>query len=118
MQCGEMYNLSLLTPSSSRSRLPGRHNIHDPIVLVPHRVGENALGAYWRKGAGVGPAKATGISTHTKNWPSCVGQAAGQLRARGSFNPDTLVPMPPQGPPGVSLGNHGLKGRKDLYMCV
>ena len=47
-----------------------------------------------------------------------VGAPQDQLRVRGSYNPTRQEIMPPDGPPGVNIGNHGLKGNRNIYYCA
>ena len=83
------------------------NKIHEEIVLVPHRAGENVLGAYWRKG-----------DPKNKEREVCLGPSPDRLRVRGSYNPSKLTLCPSDGPPGVNIANHGLKGYRNLFFCT
>lgn len=92
------------------------HGITEPIILVPHKTDELTRGVYWRKGP------LTADMKQCVGGPAAAGLEGGQqnentllLRARGSYNPATMIDKPVGGPPGVPP----LIGlRKDLKMCV
>jgi O-methyltransferase len=70
-----------------------KHNIKEPIVMVPHQEGETLRGVYWRKG----PLK--------RGMSHCSGpRGVSSLRPMGSYNPATLVDMPEGGPRNVNVG--------------
>ena len=94
------------------------HNITSPLVLIPHDKGEQARGVYWVK---PGPKKVSSGSVGGKKGRVCVGDGLDStgrmvsLRVKGSYSPNTLAKMPPDGPDEVNVLQ--LTGRKDLMMC-
>lgn len=88
-----------------------QHGITEPITVVPHRIPEWTIGAYWRKGStsnssSSSPSASSSTSSTTSGvgagpmWPTCV-PAEGTLtrggkpvvRAAGSYLPQTLREM-------------------------
>jgi O-methyltransferase len=84
-----------------------KHDIHEPIVMVPHQEGESVRGVYWRKG----PLK-EGMSQCSAP------RDASSLRPKGSYNPASLVDMPEGGPPNIGVGLIKIWNVPGIKMCT
>lgn len=86
-----------------------RHGIVEPITIIPHRPGEIARGAYWRK-------------QPTASQSLCIGRATGSLRVDDGYYPTRLVPLTnssviPSVVHGFMTHLAGIS-RNDLFVCI